>query len=82
MRQLTPVEILPHQIERLAVLEREIEDCFADPSRSELRLDLDRCVPIITAVLAKEVLRWARSMGYLARLTGRSLLLKKASRCL
>jgi hypothetical protein len=72
----------PDQLERLEVLQQEIEDWFAEPeARSELRIDLDRCVPHVPNLLADELVWWARCMGYLAQRDGSSLVLKKASRC-
>lgn len=74
--------VRPEQRERLEVLEQEIEDWFAEAElRTELRLDLDRCVPSIPPALVEELVIWARTMGYLAQQNGASLVLKKASRC-
>ena len=70
------------KLERLEVLEQEILDWFAEAElRTELRLDLDRCVPAISPALVEELVVWARRTGYFVQRNGSSLLLEKASRC-
>lgn len=73
--------VRPGQLEHFEVLQQEIEDWFAEPAQTELRLDLERCVPQVSETMVEALVWWARSTGYLAQRQGSTLLVKKASRC-
>jgi hypothetical protein len=61
-------------------LQREIEDWFAHEARLEMHISLTRSIPPIEETVAREIVGWARTHGYLAQCVSGRLLVKKPSR--